>query len=191
VSSAKIRKMFWFDYDLQKQESWLNEMAAEGRNPIPSLNWLGLPSYRLEPGRPGEWVYRIELLSKDAKKPASRDYLAFVSESGVETVLVTARIAYFRKRTADGPFEIYSDTDSRIAYQRRMLKSLNWLIASEMYTILVGAVFVIPTQPFPWFAPFMGTLMVLMVPGIVMTVRKRMRVSAAIGELESQRQVFE
>jgi hypothetical protein len=191
VSIAKVRKLFWFDYDLQKQEKWLNEMAAKGQNPIPSLNWLGLPSYRFEPGDPGEWIYRIEMLRKDAKRPSSRDYLGFVSESGVETVLATARVAYFRKHAVDGPFEIYSDTGSRIAYHRRVRRSLSWLVASELYTILIGAILVVPPQPFPWFAPFMGVLMVLMVPGIVMTIRKRMQISALIGELESHQEVFE
>jgi hypothetical protein len=191
MSDTKIRKLFWFDYDLQKQERWLNEMAAKGQNPIPSLNWLGLPSYRFEPGEPGEWIYRIEMLQKDAKKPASRDYLGFISESGVEMVRATARVAYFRKRAADGPFEIYSDTKSKIAYQRRVRRSLSWLVATELYTILVGAVIVVPPQPFPWFAPFMSVLMVLMVPGIFMTVRRRAQVSALIGELESQQEVFE
>jgi hypothetical protein len=191
VTDTRLRKMFWFDYDFQKQEQWLNEMAAKGQNPIPSIDWLGLPTYRIESGEPGEWVYRIEILPKDAKKASSREYLAFMSDAGAETVAATARLAYFRKRSADGPFEIYSDLESRIAYHRRVRTSLSWLIAFELYMIPLEAVYLIPPQPIPALVPFQIAVLLLLVPGIVMTVLKRRQISALIGELESQQQVFE
>jgi len=44
---------------------------------------------------------------------------------------------YFRRPAADGPFEIYSDLDSRIAYTGRLVRL--WSILAVVMAIGVGA----------------------------------------------------
>ncbi|MFC7686911.1 DUF2812 domain-containing protein [Ureibacillus sp. GCM10028918] len=39
----------------------------------------------------------------------------------MELVKVVFNWAYFRKKAADGPFELYSDTTSKLAYLNRVL----------------------------------------------------------------------
>jgi hypothetical protein len=117
VSYVKVWR--WFFNDVEKEEAWLNEMASNGLNfVVPGK--LGSPPYRFEKGTPGEWIYREEFLPTFASWKAGRRYLEFMAESGVDIVFASGWIAYFRKRAADGPFEVFSDLDSRIAHFRRI-----------------------------------------------------------------------
>ncbi len=114
MSAKRIHKLFW---DFEKEERWLNEMAAQGLNLV-RYRWA---TYDFELGAPGEWVYRIQFLDDDARKPKSREYIDFVAETGAEPVATYLRWVYFRKRTAEGPFELFSDLDSRLAHYKRVL----------------------------------------------------------------------
>jgi hypothetical protein len=53
--------------------------------------------------------------------PESIRFIRFLEESGAEHVASYLRWAYFRKKAADGPFEIYSDTASRIKHLERII----------------------------------------------------------------------
>ena len=108
-----IRKAYW---NYEKEEKWLNELAAKGLT-MTDYSWC---RYVLEETPPGEYVYRIELLDHLATHPESRRYIAFIEETGAECVATYLRWVYFRKKTADGPFELYSDNASRLAHYRRV-----------------------------------------------------------------------
>ncbi len=108
-----IRKAYW---NYEREEKWLNALAAKGLS-MTDYSWC---RYVLEETTPGEYVYRIELLDHLATHPESRRYIAFVEETGAECVATYLRWVYFRKKAADGPFELYSDNTSRIAHYRRV-----------------------------------------------------------------------
>lgn len=105
----------------EKEEDWLNSMSAKGF----ALTDFFLFRYVFEDCRPGDYTYRIELLDNLPGHTESRKYLDFIAENGVEHVTSWIRWVYFRKRAADGPFDIYSDIDSRITHYKRII--MLWL----------------------------------------------------------------
>lgn len=111
-----VRKLFWA-WDFDREEDWLGDMAAQGW----ALVSVGFCRYNFEPCRPGEYGYRLELLEDRPDSPPSQEYLNFLAETGVDCVGHWFRWVYLRKRTDDGPFELFSDTDSRIRHLRRIL----------------------------------------------------------------------
>ncbi len=100
-----IRKWFWV-WDFDKEEDWLNEMAASGW----ILESIGLCTYHFVRCEPGEYNVRLEM------HPYDEAYLTFMEETGAEYVGRMMAWIYFRKRTADGPFDLFSDIDSRIRH---------------------------------------------------------------------------
>lgn len=196
MSGTTVRKFFWFDFDLSEQESWMNDMAAKGTNPIPLKTWLGA-KYDLQPGEPGEWVYRIELLTKQVNSPETRDYLDFVVQSGAEMLLASTRLAYFRKRAADGPFDIYTDLDSRRTYYERLRRNLSMTIGIAVLEIVLFSNTVVNAKgllstAFDWVWFGLAVLAVVawwavLIPAAI----ARRRIARTIASLEAQRQVAE
>lgn len=128
MSASATTKTAWrFFMDYEKEEAWLNQMAAQGWDFVKSWLWR----YRFEKGKPGEYSYRIQLLPNWASSPKSKEYLSFVSESGAEVVETSASWAYFRKKTSNGPFDLFSDLDSTIEHQKRV---------RTLYTVTTAAI---------------------------------------------------
>ena len=112
-----MKKIIWKPYyDYEREEKWLNEMAARGLA-MTRYTWC---RYEFEETPPGEYVYRIEMLKEHAGHPESRRYIEFTEETGAECVATYLRWVYFRKKAALGPFELYSDNESRITHYRRV-----------------------------------------------------------------------
>ena len=116
----------------EKEEKWLNELAAKGMNFI-HYSWC---RYLFEEGKPGEYVYRIELLKNHASHPESVAYIRFMEELGIECVSTYLSWVYFRKKAAEGPFDLFTDYDSRIAHYKRvsMFSAVGFVI-----TAIVGS----------------------------------------------------
>jgi len=106
--------------DNDKEEQWLNEMAAKGWNLIAS----GVPAYTFEEGTPGEYAFRIILLKHKVNHPESISTIRFIEETGAEHVGSNWKWVYFRKKTGDGAFDIYTDTASLIQHYKRMANLL-------------------------------------------------------------------
>ena len=111
-----IRKWFW-TWDYEKEEKWLNEMAAKGL----ALAGVGFAKYEFEESLPGEYAVHFELLQNCKDHPESEKYIRFIEETGGEQAGNYLRWVYFRKKTADGPFDLFSDNASRIAHLKRMM----------------------------------------------------------------------
>ena len=107
--------------DYEKEEKWLNEMSAKGF----AFSNFAFGRYTFTDCRPGEYIYRLELLEKSPKNPESQKYLRFLEESGVELVSSWIKFAYLRKKAEDGSFEIFTDSDSLLQHYRRI--SMLWL----------------------------------------------------------------
>ena len=110
-----IHKTF-MAWDFDREEKWLNDMSAKGLQ----LTDVGFFRYVFETGMPGEYQYRLELLDHAPNHPESEQYIAFMAETGVEQVGSLMRWVYFRKKTSDGEFQLFSDIDSRIRHLRRV-----------------------------------------------------------------------
>ena len=102
-------------FDYQKEEKWINEMALKGMNFID----YSIGRYLFEEGRPGEYLYRIELLKNNPRHAESAAYIKFMEELGIECVSTYVNWVYFRKKAADGPFDLFTDCDSKIAHCNR------------------------------------------------------------------------
>lgn len=177
---SKVVYRLYTDYE--KEERWLNEMAGQGWH----LVRYRLGGYRFEQGEPGEWIYRIELLPADPKSAASQEYLSLLLDSGAEAVSTHARWVYLRRPAALGPFELFSDLESRIGHYRRVLKLLTTALATLVGC--AGALFVVSGQS--------GGLafqlpMVIVAAAIVVLVVQALRVSRRAKGLEAQLLVHE
>ena len=94
-------------------------MAQKGFDLI-DYSWC---KYTFEDGQKGEYIYRIELLDNARSHPESQKYLEFLTESGVEHVASYFRWVYLRKKASEGPFEVYTDIESKINYLRKVRRS--------------------------------------------------------------------
>jgi hypothetical protein len=131
-----IRKAY-FNYE--NEEKWLNEMVAKGMA-LTNYSWC---RYVFEDCPPGEYIYRLELLEKRPSHPESINYIHFLEEHGIEHVASYFNWVFFRRKASDGPFDIYSDIDSKIKHYGR----INALIMPLAILNLAGAVvnIVLPT----------------------------------------------
>lgn len=122
-----VRKAYW---DHEKEEEWLNQMAVKGMALI-DYSWC---RYVFVDSKNGEYIYRIELLENLPSHPESQAYIRFMEESGVECISTYMRWIYFRKKAADGSFNIYSDKDSMITHYKRI--NTMWTILALVETII-------------------------------------------------------
>lgn len=114
-----VRKLFM---DYEKEEDYLNEMAAKGL----ALVDYTFGRYVFEETEKGEYIYRIELLENPVRHPESQNYIRFMEETGIEFVASIYRWVYFRRKAAEGAFDIYTDTDSKLRHYKR-IRSLSLL----------------------------------------------------------------
>ena len=114
-----IHKVFWA-WQAEKEEAWLNEMSAMGL----ALVAVGFCRYEFEDCTPGEYQYRIELLKYVPTHPESQQYIKFIEDTGAEQIGSYMRWVYFRKKAADGPFDLFSDLTSRITHLTRIISLL-------------------------------------------------------------------
>lgn len=134
----KIYKIF---LSYEKEEKWLNDMAAKGLN---FIDYSFPFRYLFEEGTPGEYIYRLELLNEPSSNGESKAYIKFMEEAGVECVFTYMRWVCFRKRTSEGNFDLYSDYDSKIKHHKRIatfmgiIGSSNLMIAAS--NVIIGLI---------------------------------------------------
>lgn len=131
-----IHKWFWV-WDFEKEERWLNVMAQTGW----LLDGVGFGVYHFVPCAPGEYAVRLEM------HPCDKEYIRFMQETGAEYVGRMFQWIYFRKKTQNGPFDIFSDLDSRIAHLDRIGKMLALL---SIANLLLGITNSVNTASWGW-----------------------------------------
>lgn len=128
-----VRKAFW---DYEKEEQWLNEMAAKGWA-LKGYSWC---KYVFEETPKNEYVYRIEFLDNLPAHPESGEYIAFLEENGIEHVASYTRWIYLRKKAAEGEFELYTDIGSKIKHYEKINTFWTTLALAEFAVCLVEIV---------------------------------------------------
>ncbi len=123
----KVYRLF---LSYEKEEAWLNKMAAKGLHCVDFF----FGRYLFEKGSPGAYVYRIELLQYMPGHPEGAAYLEFLAESGIEVVASSLRWVYLRKKREDGPFDLFSDKASRLAHYKRVLQLLGVIAGINLLT---------------------------------------------------------
>ena len=132
-----IHKWFWA-WEADKEENWLNEMSAKGLG----LVSVGFGRYEFEDCTPGAYQYRLEFLEHFPTHPESVQYIKFIEDTGAEQIGSITRWVYFRKKTTDGPFDLFSDNASRIKHLNRIIALLLTLncfnLGAGIYNIILA-----------------------------------------------------
>lgn len=110
-----IIKWFWA-WGFDKEEKWLNEMSENGLQLV-NVSFI---KYVFEEGTPKEYTYRLEFLENFPSHAESVQYIKFLEETGAEHIASVNRWAYFKKKSSDGQFDLFSDIDSRIKHLNRI-----------------------------------------------------------------------
>ena len=117
---------WWWVWEFEKEERWLNNMASDGW----VLDGVDFAAYYFVRCEPGEYVVRLEMRDSDD------DYVSFLKEMGAEEAGRFAGWHYFRRKSELGAFDLYSDIDSRIEHLKRISRLLKLI---GFANILIGA----------------------------------------------------
>ena len=184
MNTTRVHRIF---VDFEREERWLNDMAARGLALV-RYTW---GTYHFDVCAPGEWTYRIQLLDADAHAAASTEYLGLAAQAGAEAVTTYRNWVYFRRRSADGPFELFSDLDSRLAHYRRVLAP--YVVITVVLSVLMAtSVSRLVMSLEEWVGEFAGLpLFVLYMTLIAVFFIETVRLSRRIRELEGRRRIEE
>ena len=113
--TERMTKYRWFwVWDFEKEERWLNEMATNGW----TLVEVGYCRYTFEKTDDNEYTVRLEM------HPFDEDYISFMEQTGAEYIGRVLQWIYFRKKSELGRFDIFSDLDSRISHLSKIHKMI-------------------------------------------------------------------
>lgn len=122
-----IRWKFTFDKD--DEQDWLNDWCQRGWAMVSFC--VGVVTFA--PCQPGEYIYQIDLLpGKGLRADDYEGYVIFMNEMGVEVVQRWGRWVYLRKRAEEGPFEAYTDAESKLDLYRRIRSLFLWALVIEL-----------------------------------------------------------
>ena len=108
-------------HDLEKEESWLNEMSEKGLA-LKEIKWgIFKDTYRFEQCDK-KYVYREDYNIEGALEAVTSPYIKFVTETyNCEFVCIANGKIYFRKAAESGDFPpVYTDLDSRIGAEKKL-----------------------------------------------------------------------
>lgn len=128
----KVYKWFW-DWDFEKEEQWLNDMANMGFI-LTSVNLPG--KYTFDKCEPGEYTIRTEKLKYRTSHPESKEYIRFIEETGAEKIDHCFDWIYFKKKNDGTPFELYSDNKSKIKHLNRII---SLLLILGLFNLYIGS----------------------------------------------------
>lgn len=128
-----VWKAYW---NFEKEEKWLNEMSAKGMA-LTDYSWC---RYVFTEAPNNEYIYRIELLKNLPSHAESIAYIRFLEESGIECVATYWRWIFLRKKSSEGPFDIYSDIESKINHYRRVNALFGVIGALNLFACLFNII---------------------------------------------------
>lgn len=123
---------FRMGYDKDKAAKWLNRMAEQGW----AMTGYTLGFYRFEKCEPGEYIYQVDIAEN--LFGVSEGYQQFMEEMGVEIVSIWGPWVTLRRRTEEGPFEMYTDVESTIAHYTKVRKLFQGFGVLECACMLCG-----------------------------------------------------
>lgn len=175
-----VHKLFWL-WNFDKEEKWLNEMAAQGL----ALVSVGFCRYDFEDCSPGEYEIRMEFPDRKLSWAEIAKYVEFLEETGVEHVGTFNRWYYFRKRTADGKFRLFSDNASLIRHLTRIIRFIAILCVLNLYWGCYGMLLYFQWHIYINLLSIVNLLIVLFgTAGTIRLIRKRKK-------LITEQQIYE
>ena len=175
-----VRKL-WFIWNFDKEEKWLNEMAAKGL----ALVSVGFCKYEFEDCLPGEYQICLQLLEKSPRNPEMQKYMEFMEETGAEHVGSFTRWVYFRKKASEGDFSLFSDNASKVKYLSSILSFIALIVGLNLYIGLYNIFVVFFLQsPFNYIGLLNLAIALFGLPGTIKLWKKRNR-------MKKESQLFE
>jgi hypothetical protein len=166
-------------FDFTENEDWLNEMAQDGHAMNDCRMGVFNDTFSFEKCEPGEYIFRVLVLDKSPKHPESMRYLRFLREGGAEHVgNYYGNAVYLRRKAADGPFDVYTDRDSRMKFHKRLVRgyALSFMTLPALYGIAALALFLLHgNMSGPAFDGFRLGIIIGMVIGTAISLRWEMQ----------------
>lgn len=106
-----IKFRLYFDKDAETD--WLNEMSAKGW----AMESFFMGFYDFEKCEKEQYLYQVDF---NNELGVSREYREFMQEAGIEIVQSWFFWRILRKPASEGPFQLYTDLESRIAYYSKI-----------------------------------------------------------------------
>lgn len=147
----KVKYRFYLDFE--KEEKWINEMAAHGWH----LEKFTLGRFTFTQGEPGTFIYRNEFIVGKSTKE-KKEYFDLLKDSGITLIHEFGGWVYMKKAATEGPFEIYTDTKSKIDYSKRMLNIFLLLFFINVCLGILNVGIIGNQSPLQYFNSVMGTL---------------------------------
>lgn len=184
---------FYTIADYEREERWLNEMAAAGWEFVRTNGFR----FRFRKGEPGSYRYKIDLVERNEDDAVREEYFNFLTECGNRVVCEYKDWIYLQRPAADGPFEGTDDAYARLrvmnkAYDfaiRTVCRLLRIFMLLFALTALLGAN-LWPNIPF--FRDFgtgiaIGALLAMTLIWVPIISKLRRRVNRLIGEVGIKR----
>ena len=144
--------------DILVRELWRMTEAMTGRRVDGNLRVLvvGLGNAHMTPDAVGPDTVRRLTVTRHLREH-DEAYLGFMAETGAEYVGRMVKWIYFRKKTEDGPFDIFSDVESRIAHLDRIIWMLRFVGIANLAIGLANSLN--PVIDFGWVNLLCATLL--------------------------------
>lgn len=142
MSEEKRVVRLFFAWEDDKEERWLEQLAAEGWHLL-----RGGIVFRFRRGEPAQVRYRLDY--RERFKLDRSEYYGLFRDAGWEHVGDFINWHYFRSPAGSGAPEIYSDTASRVEKYRRLL----WLmlvVAVMNVPSALNLLVLLPLDGKPW-----------------------------------------
>lgn len=166
-------------YNKDTETVWLNKMAADGW----ALTGFFAGFYRFEECEKGEYTYQVDL--GDQLFSVSSEYRELMEELGVEIVTLWGYWIILRKRTADGPFELYTDVESQIEHYTKILRMFKVVCILEIICMLIEVAGGLSGNPLGWAAA------VLLASFVLVCVNAVGKTKGVLAELEARKSGIE
>ena len=166
-------------YNKDTETVWLNKMAAEGW----ALTGFFAGFYRFEECEKGEYTYQVDL--GEQLFSVSSEYRELMEELGVEIVTLWGYWIILRKRTADGPFELYTDVESQIEHYTKILRMFKVVCILEIICMLIEVAGGLSGNPVGWAAA------VLLASFVLVCVNAVGKTKGVLAELEARKSGIE
>ena len=145
MAERKTVYRWWWVWNFDAEERWLNEMAMQGW----ALVSVGVFRYTFERCEPEEHIGRAEC------RIADQDYISFVEETGAEYIGRCLHWIYFRRKSELGSFELLSDIDSQMKHLRTIF---NVAVAAGILNIVLGIINLRGVHNLGWINLLVSTL---------------------------------
>ena len=184
-----FHKLFWI-WQLPKEEAWINEMAEHGYGLVAA----GRVTFEFEDIEEGQYKYKEMMLKGSFDSKKIRDFLRFMEEMGVKNVAHVSypghTIVYLRYDSSLEDFDIYSDLDSKIEYEKTMVGYLLFAaIVNLAAWIMNMAIFITNCiNRTPSYVSLACALNLILAVVIFINIAKR---NSKISSLKAEREIHE